>query len=226
MQKIFICIYLMEFLLSGSFYSFAQTDLHEQKKHFQLAFVPQYLINKGVRIDFDYILKNSKHVLSFSPQIYYDKNEINYSNFPGNYYENEYEHLNGFGVGIHHKIRINSNTKQWVFYFTYGVEYAHFSIKNKRWEWLNYTENNLEYLKYELIDIEQNTDRFRIDTYMNFQYNYAGNLFLDFYIGLGGVYSLNSMTPDYSTTEFDSNMYDYAFNGMYLPIGFRFGFRF
>ena len=205
----------------------AQIQLDIQQNKFQLAFVPQYLMHKGMRIDLEYILKNPKHMLLISPQFYYDKNNINYSTTPGNYYEDQYEQLNGYGVGLHHKIAVSKiNNNKWVFYFTYGIEYAHFNINNKNWEWINYTENGLQYIKYELIDTEQNTDRFRFNLYMSAQYNYAENLFLDFYIGMGGVYSVNKMFPDFTTPMFDTTMYNYAFNGMYLPIGFRFGFRF
>ncbi len=200
-----------------------QTGIAQNK--FQLALVPQYLINNGMRIDFEYIFKNPKHVLLISPQFYYDKNDINYDQYQANYYEDEYEQLNGYGAGLHHKIAV-STVKTWTFYFTYGVEYAHFTINNKRWEWVSTTEEGMEYLKYELIDIEQNTDRFRFDLYMSIQYNYAKNMFFDFYMGMGAVYSLNKMNPDFVKSLFQDKMYGYAFNGMYLPIGFRFGFRF
>ncbi len=203
----------------------AQVQTEPAQNKFQMALVPQYLINNGMRIDFEYIFNNPKHVLLISPQFYYDKNAINYDQYQANYYEDEYEQLNGYGAGLHHKIALSA-VKKWVYYFTYGVEYAHLKINNKRWEWVNLTEDGLEYLKYELIDIEQNTDRFRFDLYMSIQYNYAENMFLDFYVGMGAVYSLNKMNPGFVKPLFEDKMYDYAFNGMYLPIGFRFGFRF
>ena len=204
---------------------FAQNIVNKDYK-FQVAFVPQYLIAHGIRMDFEYHLKPNKHILLFSPQFYYDKNRADYGS-SAYYEEDHYDLLKGYGIGLHHKIVIHTlNNNTWQIYFAYGGEYARFNIDFQNWEWVKYTEDGLEYIKYDLVDVKQNINRYRFDTYLGFQYNYAQVLFIDFYLGLGGIYSDSSMNPAYATAKFEFKMYDYAFTGLYLPIGFRFGFRF
>jgi len=216
---------LFTFLISANSLGQAETDT---KKTFQIGFVPQYIAQRGIRIDFEPLFKNSKHGLQISPQFYYNENEVHYSINPL-YYNNKekYEKMIGYGIGLHHKIFIQYyNDKKLGIYFAYGGEYAHFTMDYKSWEWVEYTNEGLEYLEYDLIDIQQNTDRIRIDMLIGFQFNFVENLFLDFYIGTGGVYSINTMNPSLVKPILKDGMYNYAFTGIYIPVGFRFGVRF
>lgn len=95
----------------------------------------------------------------------------------------------------------------------------------KSWEWVEYTEDGLQYLEYDLIDVQQNTDRIRFNLLIGLQY-YVENLFLDFYFGTGGVYSINNMNSPLANPILKLNIYDYAYTGIYIPIGFKFGFLF
>jgi len=228
MQKIILILslsFLLIFSLSENILS--QTDTLERKS-MQIAIIPQYIIQHGMRIDIEPLFKNGKHSLQISPQFYYNENEVYYSNNPLYYdYEEEYEKMIGYGIGLHHKIFAHYfNDKKWVIYFSYGGEYAHFTMDYKSWEWVEYTEDGLQYIEYNLIDVEQNTDRIRFNLLMGIQFNYVENLFLDFYIGTGGVYSINDMNSPFAKPIKTDNIYDYAFTGIYIPIGFKFGFRF
>ncbi len=223
-NRIFILSLLFLFTFSISEKSFSQADT--AKNSFQIGFVPQYIINHGVRIDFEPTFKQGKQSLQFSPQFYYDENNVYYSDYPSYYYsEQEYEKIVGYGAGLHHKIYIQF-IKKWKIYVSYGGEYVRFTMDYKSWQWVDYTEEGLNYLSYELVDVKQNTDRIRADISMGVQLNYVDNLFLDFYIGDGGVYSLNDMNPTSAKPIINDGMYDYAYTGIYIPIGFRFGLRF
>ena len=221
---IFSLLFLITFSISEK--SFSQTDTTE--KRFQIGFVPQYIIYHGLRIDFEPLIKQGKQSLQFSPQFFYDENDIYYSNNP-TYDENEqlYEKLVGYGIGLRHKIYTQFvKDQKWLVYITYGGEYTHFTMDYKSWEWVDYTEEGLNYYDYELITVKQNTDRIRVDISMGIQFNYVENMFLDFYLGAGGVYSINNMNPKSAKPILKDGMYDYAYTGIYIPVGFRFGLRF
>lgn len=226
-NKILILSLLSLYVFFSSVNSFCQADTIV-KKSIQIGFVPQYIIQRGVRIDIEPLFKNGKHSLQISPQFYYDENEIYYSNNPlKQNSDEEYEKLVGYGIGLHHKIFAHYfKNNRWVIYFTYGGEYTHFTMDYKSWEWIEYTNQGLEYLEYKLIPITQNTDRIRVNMLIGFQFNYVENLFLDFYIGTGGVYSINNLNPPTVKPILKDGMYDYAFTGIYIPVGFRFGLRF
>ena len=164
-----------------------------------------------------------------SPQFYYNENQIHYDNDPSNYNyeEQDYEKFIGYGIGLHHKIYTNNTEDtKWNFYITYGAEYANFTMDYKSWQWVEYVEDGLSYLNYQLLDVEQSTNRIRADINIGIQFNYVDNLFLDFYLGTGGVYSINNMQPETIKPIKTTGIYNYAYTGIYMPMGFKFGFRF
>ncbi len=226
-NKIFVLSLFAIFIFAKPEFSIGQTDSLAKIK-LQIGFVPQHIIHHGVRIDIEPVFKNKKHSILISPQFFFDEVELEYDQNP-RYYDNtiNYEKLMGAGIGLHHKIfahYFNSNTA--AIYFAYGGEYVHFAMDYKNWEWTEYTDEGLQYLEYKLIPIQQNTDRIRVDMFIGVQFNYAENLFLDFYMGTGGVYSISKVDPSTVKVRFKNDMYDYAFTGIYIPIGFRFGLRF
>ena len=225
-KKIFSLSIIILSLLIG-FISVAQ-ETNSNKAKLQIAFVPQYIIWHGMRLDFEYLTKSSKHSFMVSPQFYYDTNSLDYSNNPQNYNTyGEYEQLAGYGTDLHHKIFLNRlKDNKWLFYFSYGGGYTHFSMNYKSWAWVAYTEDGLNYLDYQLIDVEQNTDRIKADAYIGFQLNYVENMFIDFYIGMGGIYSINKMNHETVKPIYTESMSDYAYTGFFIPLGFRFGLKF
>jgi hypothetical protein len=228
MQKKTLILSLVIVFIFQNTTNLTAQDNGNAKGQLQIAFVPQYIIWHGMRLDFEYLSKNNKHSFMISPQFYYDTNELNYSNNPQNYDSyGEYEQLTGYGAGLHHKLFINDlDDKGWRFYFAYGGSYSHFTMNYKSWTWMKYTEDGLNYFDYQLVPVTQNTDRIKADAYIGFQFNYAENMFLDFYIGMGGIYSINKMSHESAKPIYTEHISDYAFTGFYMPLGFRFGLRF
>ena len=108
-----LCIIIISLF---SIHSVAQTD-SVQLRQFQAAFVPHYALMDGIRLDFEYKLKNKNQYLQFAPRFYFDS------------YEDEFF---GVGLGIFHKSILNKSKSRIVnTYVSYGGDYTHYILETR-----------------------------------------------------------------------------------------------
>lgn len=184
-----------------------------------VSFVPQYLINNGIRIDYDTRIKDH-HWLQLSPQFYLRENSAyspdDYGGYGSGgyeedyYYEDEYDFTRLLGAGIHiyHRFYPSVSFEGHTAYIKYGLTYQYFNI--------NYDEKlfNSHVERYTNIHKTGADINFGVVTFLN---EYIG---IDLYAGLGFRYSHRYSDAD-NPREFNGFFPDYGFTGNIVNLGLR-----
>ena len=171
--------------------------------------VPQYLITKGLRIDFDLKTQKPKKWVVLSPILYLNQNSDDYL-----YDENIY----GGGIEVTFKQFLSKEDNAKGVYFAYGPKYVYNSIEKEGEYWVE--RNNLIYEETGIYTTS--IHKLGINCFLGTQFDITENLFTDVYIGFGFRYSF----LDYSEGEgssYSSSWIDYGYSGILLVSGIRVG---
>jgi len=210
---------LLIILLTGYNVAIAQTDTLRTKT---ISIVPQYLINKGLRIDFEKQL-SSRQWLQVAPQFYMDlkgRENSDYSSSDDD--TKDYEKMYGFGLDLNHKIFLKNNlARPFGGYVSYGASYQHFSITLKGYRWDKVEVDGLPQLKPTFAEATQTIEKIGAQLCIGAQYEIVDFLFWDIYIGLGFRYSIYNSPLNIRRLE--ENLWDYGYSGTTLIGGFRLG---
>jgi len=208
MKKVFLISVAVLFLFTN--HSLAQNDT-TKIKGLVYSFVPQYLINNGIRIDVEKQI-TSRTFIQFCPQFYLGEKKSRNTNmyYEGSYDNDDYNKITGGGLNIYHKIFANTNFTRNGIYFSYGLSYSYFDI--------DYYE---EYLG-ETINANAIVQKYGADLLLGYQFFFKGKLSLDLYTGIGTRFS-NMDTDGHSRDKFKSTYFDYNYNGNLLHGGVRIG---
>ena len=103
MKNIIKSLTIILVITSFSLETFSQFDTVRTNL---ISFVPQYVINKALRVDYEKNIQNN-HWLLLAPQFYVNENtgNENYSDL----HNGNYKRLTGFGLDVYHKIYANKN---------------------------------------------------------------------------------------------------------------------
>ncbi|MFC2086555.1 hypothetical protein ACFLSA_00100 [Bacteroidota bacterium] len=173
-----------------------------------ISFVPQYIIKKGIRVDFERDLAGSNRLL-LGPQLY-----LSEKNNSDDYYIDEDEYNLLFGAGIVALVKnFRNNPEELGLYLGYGVRYNFFSIK--------YDELDSEG-RYEVNSTIHKTG---VDLILGHQMLFFDFLSIDMYTGFGIRYSLFN-TEGESVDKFNSGVLDYNATGNVLLLGLRIGLKY
>lgn len=210
MKKIIILPILCIFLFSGTLS--AQKDT-TKIDGIIFSFVPQYLINKGIRFDIEKQI-TPRSFIQICPQFYLsEKTERNTSEMYYNdtYFDNnDFYRLTGYGINIYHKTFTNPDFFSKGVYFSYGLSYSYFDI--------DYYD---EYLN-EIINANGKIKKYGIDLLIGYQFLLKNKLSLDIYTGFGTRLS-NMDTNGPTTNRFNSTFFGYNYEGNLLHLGVRIG---
>ncbi len=180
-------------------------EIETEKNKTVYSFVPQYLINHGIRIDVEKHIKNN-HVIQFCPQFYLsERDEDDFFTD-----KNKYSFLIGGGMNIYHKIFASSNYKRYGLYLSYGVSLNYFNIE--------YTDDS------DNLTIAAKADVFKtgLDVLLGYQIFAGDILTIDIYSGLGTRFSFMD-TNGTDKDRFNSGFYGYAYTGNIMHLGLRLG---
>jgi len=217
---------ILVFILAGLFMLFStsaysQTDTSEIKD-FQVGFVPHYAFFHGIRFDIERKIPNKDSYLQFTPHFYFNEQTIDYENISVTR-QADYEKISGLGLGLYHKMIVYKSPRNIVYlHFAYGGEYSYLEMSYKTYEWMEYYENNLEYYRYGLAEHNEPINRLKLNLSVGIQINIAQSLYVGSYLGSGFSYSFT----DIDIGKFTTDMTDYAYSGVYIPLGFRIGVMF
>jgi hypothetical protein len=210
MKKILLIAILFSVFFNAE--SQAQNDTTKLKGMIY-SFVPQYLINHGIRLDIEKQI-TPRSFIQFCPQFYLGEQKDNSSN--GNYYndisyeEDDYDNVIGGGINIYHKIFANKNFLDNGVYFSYGFSYSYFEI--------DYLEEYLD----NTINTTGTIQKMGGDLLIGYQFFLKNKLSIDLYTGIGTRFSeLDNNTGN--TNRFNDNYFSYNYSGNLLHIGFRVG---
>jgi opacity protein-like surface antigen len=183
--------------------SYAQTDSSRFKV---MSFVPQYLINNGIRVDYEIRIKNSSWI-QLCPQFYLTERGSQYNS------GSDYKEVAGAGLFAYHKVYLNKSNSPFGAYFSYGLTYNFFNI--------DFDETNNSVTTTESAQI----NKFGADLLIGFQTTVSQRIVLDIYTGVGGRYS----EYKYSGTtrpKYNDTYWDYGYTGNLMHLGFRIGIYF
>lgn len=177
------------------------------------SFVPQYLINHGIRLDIEKQI-TPRSFIQICPQFYlgekkeYNTNEVYYNDM--SYEEDEFNDVIGGGINIYHKIFANKNFMDYGVYFSYGFSYSYFEI--------DYLEDYLD----NTINTTGTIQKVGGDLLIGYQFFFRNKLSVDLYTGVGTRFSeLDNETGN--TNRFNDNYFSYNYNGNLMHVGFRIG---
>lgn len=211
MKKIILLISIITILIAND--TFAQKDTVKIDGMIY-SFVPQYLINRGIRLDIEKQI-TPRSFIQICPQFYlgerndYSSSDINYDDY---YYydENEFNKVTGGGLNVYHKVFANTNFLKNGIYFSYGLSYNYFEIE--------YYENYLD----AIINAKGKIKKYGGDLLIGYQFLFRHKLSLDLYTGVGTRFS-NMNTNGESKDRFNSSYFGYNYTGNIMHIGFRIG---
>ncbi len=209
MKKIILILILLVFTFANQ--SFAQKDTLKLKGSIY-SFVPQYLINHGIRLDYERQI-TPRSFIQFCPQFYLGEKKSRNSSDP--YYEessneDDFNNITGIGINIYHKIFANQNFLKNGIYFSYGISYSYFDI--------DYYEDYLG----ETINASAYINKYGADLLIGYQFFFKNKLSLDIYTGVGTRFS-NMSTNGENKERFSSTYFGYNYNGNLLHGGVRIG---
>jgi hypothetical protein len=169
------------------------------------SFVPQYLINRGIRIDIEKQL-SERHFLQICPQFYLsERDDDNFINT-----RNQFTYLVGGGLGLYDKIFASGSYKDYGLYFSYGLSYNYFYI-----EYID-DSNQSEISAY------GNIHKIGADLILGYQFFVRDLVSIDIYTGVGTrVSSMNANDAD--TDRFNTGFFGYNYTGNLLVLGLRLG---
>ncbi|HAN17373.1 MAG: hypothetical protein A2X13_00820 [Bacteroidetes bacterium GWC2_33_15] len=203
MKKVLILTSIFILAISGQLS--AQSDTLAFKKTIY-SFMPQYLINRGIRIDIEKQI-SGKHFIQICPQFYLSEKD-NDESFV--YDENSYNSLIGGGVNVYHKIFAHSNFTKNGLYFSYGVSYNYFEIE--------YFD---EYLG-STINANATIQKMGFDITLGYQFMIKQIISIDIFTGAGTRYSIMETNSD-NKDKFNATYFGYNYTGNLLLLGARIG---
>jgi hypothetical protein len=198
--------------------TFFNVEIQAQKDTVKLdgmifSFVPQYLINRGIRIDIEKQI-SPRSFIQICPQFYlgeqkdHNNNDLYYNDV--SYDEDDFNKIIGGGINIYHKVFANKDFLNKGVYFSYGVSYSYFEIE--------YFEEYLD----NTINATGVVQKIGGDLLIGYQFFFRNKLSLDLYTGIGTRFS-EMDTDGESTNRFNTNYFSYNYNGNLMHLGFRIG---
>ncbi len=185
---------------------------------------PQYLINKGLRIDVEKRLKNPRHWIQLVPQLYVDVKGIDARDYDSGY-EKEYDKMYGVGLEVNHKMFLKEYSRPMGSYVSYGMNYQHFGIQFKGAEWEPALVDGMQQFVYTEKDAKQSIDKIGANLVVGYQNEFVDYVYWDIFIGLGFRCSFyNSESAE--TRHLDYYLWDYGYSGTLLTGGFKLGVLF
>lgn len=213
MKKIFILLISVVLLTTSTVY--AQKDTVRLKGTIY-SFVPQYLINRGIRIDVEKQI-SPRSFIQFCPQFYLGQqkdsndNDIYYNDY--DYAQDDYDNVIGGALNIYHKVFANDNFLRNGLYFSYGLSYSYFEI--------DYLDTYLD----NTINASGTIHKYGGDLLLGYQFFFKDKLSIDLYTGVGTRFSEMDTNAE-NTDRFNRNYFSYNYNGNLLHLGFRIGLIF
>lgn len=212
---------LAAFIMLSSAASYSQQE-SSPVKDFQLGFVPHYAIFNGMRFDIEKKLSGTDSYLQFTPHFYFNEQNIDYDNISV-HSQPDYEKISGLGLGLYHKIILfRSRADKLYLFFAYGGEYSCLEMKYSAFDWVSYQDHGLEYMRNELVNHNEPINRLKLNLSVGLQVNIAQSVYIGSYLGNGFSYSFT----DIDIGKFTADMTDYAYSGVYIPLGLRIGVMF
>lgn len=197
MRKI-LFIFLISILLS------LKLNAQEQNYKNTISFVPSYLINSGIRLDYERTINRSNHLVLGSQFYYRDIVAEETLGFRGI----DEGKLRGAGLEVNYKhlllpeLKIYDNA-----YYSVGLSYQFFKLEN--------TESSIE----RSIGLHKAGTHFII----GYQLQSSSRVVFDIYSGLGFRYTFDGKSENNMTNTFNDYSWNFGYSGPVFMIGIKIG---
>ncbi|UYZ57653.1 hypothetical protein [Hymenobacter latericus] len=163
-----------------------------------------------------------KHSLGLTPQLYHGR----VTQLTSDQETQPDERLRGWGLELLHRAYLVPNTDAAMagFYVAYGPQYQRLEMQFKANGWQQLLANDgLTYYQYGPIDYTETIRRYGATAVLGYQSPLdLGRVYLDFYLGIG--YRNTQFSSAFPESRYRTGLLDYAYQGFYLPAGFKIGF--
>ena len=196
-----------------------RTDwMNASENRYTIAIRPLYLLNNGIKLDFEFELPRKGSWLQID-------GIIRLNTFDDNYYvshcweagDNWFTKLNGFGIGAYYKTYFRANG----WYYDIGVLLNYYGVDKPGIISENYVEDGLTFLRYDRKMIHWNFVKPSLNFNIGKQFALTQTLFLDVFGGIGYTYSIHSAETYKYFASYDPRAFSYS--GLYVSGGFRIG---
>lgn len=210
---------LKQLILATIFFAITPNLIFSQDtipKKMAVSWEPFYMVNNGIRLNFDKHLKNN-HWIEASP--------LFYSAYKGNS-NSRYETLLGGGIDVSHRILLEKdyNTP----YFAYGLSVQYYKLNYSDNVWMTFNEDNLEYMIYDDMEVDHSILKIGPYAVIGYQSLLSKMVVIDIYAGLGFRKSYHYSNTSIIGFENNFNSYygDYGYTGVMIVAGLKIGILF
>ncbi len=217
-----------KFALIFLFAAMSLTTMLSQEKtklypKYTFAVQPLYLINGGLRFDFEQQLQSQKEWLQYSIMGYYyqpktyDNYYNGYSYFRWEPFYSDFDSFSAFkgvGAGLAYKYFLPR-----FFYISPGVNYSYFNVAYKEYAFSPYNEDGLTFYEYGYMPFEQNFHKLKSEVTVGIQSTLRKLIFVNVYAGFGYTYSFF----DENKAAMNNSIFSFGYRGLTLTAGFRVG---
>lgn len=212
MRKVLSALVLLLAMQTISSQNESVIQLNTLERKFAIAFVPQYAIVSGMRLDFDIKVAPNQYV-TVAPQMYYNSNYKMYYREPVD--------MRGVGVNLNYRYIFNNTVNAEGPYLGLGLAYKYYDVSYWGTQWVNYIENGNTFQRQEDATINKYFNQAGYDLLFGYQTNWE-RLFLDFYIGWG--FRLSDFKSEGSNPDkWGETIFDPGYSGFLPTAGFRLG---
>lgn len=195
------------------------------QRRYTIALRPFYLINKGIKVDFELELKEPGQWLQFQA-VYRGSGWYNgYDSGGWDIPESSgysFSKLGGFGVGAAFKSMFTANG----WYFSAAVTFNYYNVRTKGYYLEEFEQDGLQYYEYIKGHITNKYYNPAFSINIGKQVAITRNLFIDGYVGVGYTGSIRGKeNSDYGKYSI-GNMFSWGYSGITFNGGFRIGWLF
>lgn len=226
MKKIlFVLAILFCVCLSDSNHSLSAQE--KEKKdvlyNYSIAVQPLYLVNGGLRIDFEKRLKDPRHMLQVSAIGYiHPRRDDPYEHWESLLIDDYYDvnKLMGAGLAVDHKWFLFPKAR--FLYLSAGVSYTYFDVRYNGFKNISFVEDGLTFYETRYMELKQTFNKVGGNVCFGLQTAPRRPFFIDGYVGFGYSYSF------YDEKKFfiEDNMFNIGYRGLTFTTGIRIGYRF
>lgn len=209
-----ICVYM----LAGVQYMSAQEGYK-----YSIGVQPLYLVNGGLRLDFEKRLKNPQHLLQASVIGYLlPERDDPYEHWESLLVDDDYDvnKLTGGGLALDYKYF--PFPKANFLYFSGGLSYHYFDVRYDGYEYFKYVEDGMTFYEPRFGEIKQTFNKVGGNVCFGIQTTNRRPFFVDGYIGVGYSHSFY----DENKYHIGNNMFTVGYRGVTFVTGIRIGYRF
>ena len=170
-----------------------------------VTFVPEYMINHGVRIDYEFSV-SPKNWIVLCPQLYLNDKTSSDPNNPSKYNE-----LYGAGFFAYYKKYLEKDKTDRGLYLSYGVTYNYYYISASA------NDNG------SILDGNTTINKVAAEMQIGYHYRFKDFVVFDFYTGLCEQHSFKTYGGNVRN-NYNNSFIDFGYSGSMMLLGMKFGF--